>query len=132
MSRGVLVVDDDDGVRTVLVDYLTRVGHRVTSAASARDARDAMYAPDAAFDLVVLDWSLPDLSGRELLRATQLALPACAVLVTTGLGEDTVSERIAEGGVTGILRKPFSLRAFGVAVDAALARQESDRIVAPE
>lgn len=132
MSLRVLVVDDDDAVRTILVDFLTRGGHRVTAAASARDARDAMVAPDADYDLLVLDWSLPDLSGRELLRVAQLAIPTCPVLVTTGLGEDAVSERMAENGVAGILRKPFSLRVFGSAVDAALARQDSDRIVATE
>lgn len=132
VSLRVLLVDDDDGVRSILVDFLTRGGHRVTAAANARDARDAMLAPDADYDLLVLDWSLPDLSGRELLRAAQLAIPSCPVLVTTGLGEDAVSERIAEHGVAGILRKPFSLRAFSRAVDAALARQESDRIVAAE
>lgn len=118
MAR-ILLVEDEPAIRRVLVDYLGRLGHEVVETASARDARLEILAPDADFALALVDWSLPDLSGRELVLLLGQTLPGCAVVVATGLGAAAVGDTLR--GVRTVLRKPFSLRAVGRVVDQILA-----------
>jgi DNA-binding response OmpR family regulator len=113
----VLVVEDDDGVRSMVGDFLRQQGHVVVAAAGAREAREALFAVPAdeeeaqpAFDVALVDWSLPDLPGRQLVLLLAEVFPDCRVIVSTGLGEDAVSARMAGRRVAFVLRKPFSIR----------------------
>lgn len=120
MKLRVLLVDDDDAVRGVLGEFLRHEGYEVVACASAGSGRDAILAEGASFDLAILDWSLPDLSGRELVLLAQEVLPECSILVSTGLAESVVSRRLTGPGIRGVLRKPYSLRELRTVVREAL------------
>ena len=126
MKHRVLLVDDDDAVRTVLAEFLTHEGYDVTSEASASAGRDAILADGASYDLAILDWSLPDLSGRELVLLAQEALPECTILVSTGMAESVVSGSLTGPGIRGVIRKPYGLRHLQRVVRDALRSPRGD------
>ena len=142
----VLVVDDNDAARDVLVDMVQGLGLR---ADPARDGWDALlYAREAIEDgrpyaLALVDWKMPGMGGiecaRELLRIGAPHTPA--VLMTTAFGRDELVEHIVAGelAVSAVIGKPLTpdaLRgaaaaAFGEPGAAPAARVEPQRLTVP-
>ena len=92
-QRHLLVVDDDDRIRDLLKQFLTRTGFRVTAAAGAATARRLLAT--MAFDLLVMDVMMPGEDGFSLtrwLRAQPGALGVTPVLILTarGLPDDRI------------------------------------------
>ncbi len=114
-----LVVDDDERLRTLLQRFLTESGFRVSAAADAAGARALMKS--MAFDLLILDVMMPGESGLELTRSirTNSQVP---VLMLTARGE--AEDRIAglETGADDYLPKPFEPRELLLRVGALLRR----------
>ncbi len=115
----ILVVDDDDRLRELLRRYLGECGFRVSTAASAAEARVALSGLD--FDLLVLDLMMPGESGLDLtkdLRRTQVF----PILLLTAMGEP--ADRIAglEVGADDYLAKPFEPRELVLRIEAILRR----------
>ena len=119
MSR-VLVVDDDDTIAGVVVDYLGRAGHQAERAADGPAALAAIEA--APPDLVLLDIMLPGIDGIEVCRRVRAALPDLPVIMLTALGE--AEDRIAglEVGADDYVTKPFSPRELVLRIDSVLRR----------
>src|ERR1700748_2980455 len=102
-----LVVDDDERLRSLLNRYLTSNGYRVTAAADAADARALMKS--FAFDLLVLDVMMPGESGFDLTRSVreQSQVP---ILMLTARGEAEDRIQGLELGADDYLPKPFEPR----------------------
>lgn len=119
-AQHILVVDDDDRIRTLLKKYLTRSGYRVTASASAGGARKLMTTFD--FDLAVLDIMMPGESGLDFLASLRAAGKRVPVLLLTARGE--TSDRI-EGlkrGADDYLAKPFEPEELLLRLEAILRR----------
>src|SRR3954470_13363890 len=82
-SPSVLVVDDDEIVRTTTARILTRAGYSVSEAASAGEAVARCESADA-FDLVLSDVVMPGQSGYDLARAVRVMSPRTAVVLVSG------------------------------------------------
>ena len=117
-----LVVDDDRDIRTLVAQFLTKHGYRVTA---VRDGGEMMKALEASrVDLIVLDLMLPGEDGLSLCRRLR-ATPETAqtpVIMLTAMGEET--DRIVglEMGADDYLAKPFSPRELLARVKAVLRR----------
>lgn len=101
----VLVVEDEDSVRQVVVSILQGLDYRVTEATTGQEAIASMEAqgrPDLLFTDVVLPGGL---SGLEIARKAREMWPGIPVLFTTGYTRD--AEEMASDECTGFLRKPF-------------------------
>src|SRR3954447_26631000 len=83
MAR-VLVVDDEEGVRSFLSEALETEGHQVESAASAEAAMAALAA--RGFDVVVSDIKMPGASGVDLLKHVKAEQPGVEVILLTAHG----------------------------------------------
>lgn len=124
--RHLLVVDDDDRIRELLKEYLSRAGFRVTVAADAAAARRLLETLD--FDLLVLDVMMPGEDGVSLTRAVRArtgAVAATPILMLTARG--AAGDRI-EGltaGVDDYLSKPFEPRELLLRIEAILRRAAS-------
>jgi DNA-binding response OmpR family regulator len=125
MTGTLLIVDDEDDVLSILAEYLAAQGHRVVQAATASEALVQIRSGHDRFDVLIVDWTLPDLPGREVLAALREAQPGCGVIITTGHGDDVVSDASAGGGVGGVLRKPFTMRTLAVRVEMLLAQRRA-------
>ena len=100
----ILVVDDDDGIRTLVKKYLNENKYLVTTANSAEDAIKKIEI--VKFDLIVLDIMMPGKSGLEFIQEYKLKL-STPIILLTAKGE--ASERIEglEIGADDYLPKPF-------------------------
>jgi two-component system phosphate regulon response regulator OmpR len=118
-GRHLLVVDDDDRLRSLLKEYLNRAGFRVTT---ARDAAAARRLLDSlAFDLLVLDVMMPGEDGFSLTRWVR-ARSATPILILTARG--LAGDRI-EGltlGADDYLGKPFDPQELLLRIEAILRR----------
>src|SRR5207248_7408623 len=121
--RHLLVIDDDDRIRELLKEYLTRRGFRVSAATDAAGARrllDSMH-----FDLLVLDVMMPGEDGFSLarwLRGRVGAAGEAPVLILTARGQP--DDRI-EGlrlGADDYLAKPFDPEELVLRIEAILRR----------
>jgi two-component system, OmpR family, phosphate regulon response regulator OmpR len=123
-GRHLLVVDDDDRIRELLKEFLTRAGFRVTTARDAPGARKLMQTLD--FDLAVLDVMMPGEDGFSLSRWVR-GRGATPVLILTARGE--AGDRI-EGLTTGAddyLAKPFEPQELLLRIEAILRRVQGAR-----
>ena len=107
---GVLVVDDSPAARAVLAEMLAGMGCRVAVAASATEALDIATGPDAAFEVAIVDWKLPDGDGFDVARRLREGPHARVqhVILSTSYGDVKVSERVHREGLTAYLAKPFT------------------------
>ncbi|NHC12493.1 response regulator transcription factor [Motilibacter deserti] len=123
MRGRVLVVDDDETVAGVVVDYLRRAGFdtvHVTDGLSALAAAAPTAGP--APDLVILDVMLPGLDGIEVCRRLRAVEPACPVIMLTALGEEEDRVLGLEVGADDYVTKPFSPRELVLRVESVLRR----------
>ncbi len=97
----VLVVDDEEMVRSTITRLLTLSGHEVERAASGAEALE-MFSEDD-YDVVFTDFGMPEMTGAELARALKDEAPDFPVILLTGYTETEA----AHDEVDGILSKPF-------------------------
>ena len=108
----VLVVDDEDAVRAVAGAVLRRHGAEVVSAANGTEALEVYRQRGAAISLMLLDLTMPGLSGEDVLRELQKTGAPLRVVVMSGYSEEETMRRCAELGAVDFLRKPFELQAI--------------------
>ncbi len=105
-----LVADDDPAMRRVLIRAFERFGLTPVPCVDGLEAAQAVEANPDRFRIVVLDLTMPRMSGDAALtriRAANATLPA---IVLSGYLEDEIRERVNEGDRVAVLNKPFSLR----------------------
>jgi two-component system response regulator MprA len=115
-----LIVDDDPELLRFLIEELSGAGHHCTGCDNGQDA--LLRWRQEQFDLVVLDWTLPDFSGVELCRRLRSSGNTTPVLMLTA--RDDVEERVQalDAGVDDYLTKPFNLKELHARVRARLRR----------
>ncbi len=116
----ILVIEDDDAVRTGVVDALRSEGYAVQEAADGLDGRDA--ALGAAYDLLLLDLVLPGCDGFTILQALRASRPDVPVIILTARGEEDERVRGLRLGADDYVVKPYSLRELLARVEAVLRR----------
>ncbi|RCL26953.1 hybrid sensor histidine kinase/response regulator [Pseudomonas sp. AFG_SD02_1510_Pfu_092] len=111
MAQGerVLLVDDELGLRGVMVEYLTERGFRVTEVGDANSALER-FRHDGPFDLVITDIGLPGgFSGRQVAKAMRMQLPQQKILFITGYADQPIEAQLLEQPGTALMNKPFPL-----------------------
>jgi DNA-binding response OmpR family regulator len=122
MARRVLVVDDEQEIRTVLRAYLEAEGHVVVEAATGAEAlRRALATDGSAPDVVLLDIGLPDLDGLEVLRTLRRSSDVYVILVTARAEEADTLIGLSTGA-DDYVTKPFSPREVAARVRTVLRR----------
>src|SRR3954468_11146000 len=104
----ILIVDDSELIRTMLIDYLAEAGYAATGAADGREA--IQYLRSWPFQLILLDVMMPIMNGWEMLQAISAdpALTKIPVVVMTAAAN--VHEIALEQGVIGSLPKPLDVQ----------------------
>jgi len=119
-GRRILVVEDEEAVRRLVVRVLSDAGYSVTEAVDPEEALAEREASREAFDLLLTDVVTPRMSGverRDRVRESHLRLP---VLFMSGYAEEVVLSRGLEGEHAALLPKPFSRETLLSAVAEAL------------
>jgi CheY-like chemotaxis protein len=118
-NETILLVDDEDMVRTVAGAILKKHGYRVLEARDGAEAVDCYRTRGAEIDLVILDMMMPRLSGREAFLLLQKLNPNVRVLMSSGYATESISSE-ERAGVCGFVHKPYRASDLAAAVRTAL------------
>ncbi|MFC3580947.1 hybrid sensor histidine kinase/response regulator [Sphingomonas hylomeconis] len=107
-SETILVVEDDEDVRTYTVEILRELGYRVVEAPDGPTALRTIVAGEPAIDLLLTDVVMPEMSGSELAEQARILQPSLRILYTSGYTRDAiVRDGRLEPGLD-LLPKPFT------------------------
>jgi PAS domain S-box-containing protein len=104
----VLVVDDEDIVRTTARNALERYGYTVLTASDGREAVEIFRRHAGEIDVVLLDLTMPVMGGEEALRNFQAVKPAVKVLLSSGFDEVEATRHFTGKGLAGFIQKPYA------------------------
>lgn len=106
--KRLLVVDDEEVVRLVASDFLERLGFPVDSASDGDEALGLLRRSPGVYGLVLLDLTMPTLSGIEVLRSMKMEGLDVPVLMTSGFALWELPQDLTETGA-GFIQKPYSM-----------------------
>ncbi|MGH9551349.1 MAG: response regulator transcription factor, partial [Terriglobales bacterium] len=119
----IIVVDDDAALTNIIVDWLQNENYTVESVAKGTEALE--FLDTYPYDLVILDWGLPDLSGIEVCKKYRAKGGRAPVLMLTGKDHITEKEEGLDAGADDYLTKPFEVRELSARIRALLRRPPS-------
>ena len=119
MSK-ILLVEDDPLFAQMIVDYLSAQQFRVELTDNGKDAQNLLR--DFQYEVVILDWGLPDMSGIEILRDFRGRGGITPVLMLTGRDKVEEKEHGLDSGADDYLTKPFNMRELTARVRALIRR----------
>jgi PAS domain S-box-containing protein len=108
-GQHVLYIDDDEVLVLMVERLLQRSGFRVTTESDPLAALAQLRAQPEAFDVVVTDFNMPELSGLEVAREVAALRPDLPVVVTSGYLSEDVRRQAEAAGVRGLLNKEHTL-----------------------
>ncbi|MFK5948267.1 MAG: phosphate regulon transcriptional regulator PhoB [Methylococcales bacterium] len=122
-ALNILVVEDEDAIREMLVMVLEQSSFNVIAVASAEEAQHSL-ADNTRPDLILLDWMLPGISGVELARRLKQddLFKDLPIILLTARGEEEDKVRGLEIGADDYMTKPFSPKELVARIKAVLRR----------
>jgi DNA-binding NtrC family response regulator len=114
----VLVVDDDERIRSLLVDTLSALGYTSLGAKNGEEALSLLETEK--LNLVVTDVRMPKVNGLSLLKNIKTKDPLMPVLIITGYNFAYTKEQVLESGADGFLAKPFRIGKIEELIQKAL------------
>jgi len=106
-SEHILLVDDEPALVNIGRQMLEKLGYTVTTRSSSMEAVALFSAKPDAFDLVITDMTMPNMTGDRLARELLTLRPEIPVILCTGFSEQMTAARAAEIGIKGFLMKPL-------------------------
>jgi DNA-binding response OmpR family regulator len=123
----ILIVEDEAGIIQFLQQGLEEEGYQITSATDGLEGFECIQ--NNKFDLVLLDWMLPKMTGLELCKAIRLKDNETPILFLTA--KDTIQETIEglKAGANDYIKKPFSFEELLERIKIHFRNQKSEQIV---
>jgi CheY-like chemotaxis protein len=115
VRANILVVDDDEALRSLLIDTLSAIGYAATGAESGRRALELLSR--SQFDMMITDIRMPEMDGLKLRDRVRRLLPDLPVLFVTGVAYPDI---IAQASPDGVLAKPFRIAQIEELIESTL------------
>ncbi|HZZ19098.1 MAG TPA: response regulator [Opitutaceae bacterium] len=119
-SGCVLVIDDDEAVRLVLLRTLTKIGFSVTLAADGTEAVAHMEADPTRYNLALLDYKLPGMDSGTVFCQIRSKRPDIPVILMSGYSREDAADRSSGMDFADFLHKPFTVDVLATKVRTAL------------
>jgi DNA-binding NtrC family response regulator len=120
-KRRILVVDDQESMRTLLQDMLEVIGYDVTLAEGGEQALELLESKE--FNLVLSDLNMPGMDGSALLRAIKADCSNLPVVIITGYGTFHTEKRVMKEGADGYISKPCTLSKIEKTISSILSHR---------
>ena len=108
-TRTILLADDEPSVLRTTRKMLERQGFHVVTATDGQEVLDRFEALGGTVDLVILDMTMPTLSGEETLRALQQIAPEVPIILSSGYNEQDAVRGILGHRPSGFIQKPYGV-----------------------
>lgn len=119
MKRGkILVVEEDDSVRDLLLQALSRMGYKVTTARNGEEGMDLFNKEN--FDFILCDITMPGMDGWTLAKMVKDKLSYIPTCLMTGWEEEEIRPMIRESAADFVIFKPFRLHKLKETVERML------------
>jgi PAS domain S-box-containing protein len=112
-TETILLVEDEEALRTLTRELLESLGYTVLTARHGAEALEVSARHQGRIDLVVTDLVMPELSGEQLAARLGSARPESRVLFVSGYTEDGIHQQGVVRGAGGFLQKPFTSETMG-------------------
>ncbi|MFP5211853.1 MAG: PAS domain S-box protein, partial [Acidobacteriota bacterium] len=119
----ILFVDDEQFLVELGKSILERLGYKVTARSSSREALETFLAEPFAFDLVITDMTMPELTGIALAERLWAAREDIPVILCSGFNQRITPRQAEELGIKEYVTKPYSMTALAKAVRKVLDRE---------
>ena len=104
----ILIVEDEERVRSLLVETFEAAGHAVVQASTGREALARL--DDEKFDLVVCDIGLPEVNGLEITRWVKTNRPETLLILATGWADLVTPDDHTQGRIDAVFKKPYAVK----------------------
>jgi len=122
-TERILLVDDEQIVLNMATTVLEGLGYSITAEAESKRAYEVFGTGPAEFDLVITDYTMPELTGIDLALAIRRIRPDIPVIICTGFSEKMTDDRSDELGLE-LLLKPYSIKQLSDTVRKVLDLQK--------
>lgn len=123
-EKRILVVEDDEEMRSLLKDFLKSEGYEVDSVSNGSEGFRKLAKQ--VFNLIITDVRMPGLSGLDFLPGIKKLQPQAPIIVITAFGSDDVYQKAFERGASVYLRKPIHLLNLGILIRKLLLTKATD------
>jgi DNA-binding NtrC family response regulator len=121
----ILVVDDQESLRNLINNFLSKLGHSCVTAIDGVDALDKMKG--TKIDAVVTDIKMPNMDGITLTSKISIQYPEVPVMIMTAFEEEDTAGIAICAGARDFIKKPFSLNEFSVRLHKMINDSEAQR-----
>jgi two-component system cell cycle sensor histidine kinase/response regulator CckA len=115
----ILLVDDEELVRSATAEMLRALGHTVKECQDGREAVKVFTASPGHYDLVILDMIMPLMSGADALAQMRAVKPRLRAILSSGYSLDDEAQRLLSQGSLGLIQKPFTISDLAEAIARA-------------
>jgi len=109
MKRRVLIIDDEEVIRDLLMDVIEEAGHEPVCAENGNVGLNLYKNNPAEFGLVILDIILPGMDGKEVFYKIKEINSEAKIMIISGFSKSEVMDELFISGIAGYIAKPFSI-----------------------
>ena len=118
-GQEILLVDDEEPIRQLAIDFLAMLGYRGSTAHSPAEALALVRADPARFAVVITDLTMPGMTGTQLASELAAIRPGLPVLLSSG-DLQAIDQAQQAAPIAGVLPKPYTIEALGAALQQTL------------
>ncbi len=127
-TERILLVDDEETILSMEKELLERLGYRVTPCAGSIEALQVFRRTPDAFDLIITDMAMPEMSGDKLSVELMQIRSDISILISTGFSEILSGKEADSLGIKGFVMKPIVLRDFALKIRDLLDKTMVERV----
>jgi CheY-like chemotaxis protein len=124
LSGTVLLVDDEEDVRYIGSEFMAQLGFKVFAAKGGDEAIQLYQKQNAAINLVLLDYLMPDLDGVATFDGLKKIRPDCKVILSSGYSEEEATRRFEGKGLSGFIQKPYKIEKLNEIIEKVLRQPD--------
>ena len=117
----ILVVDDEEMVRSIATQMLEKLGYNVVSLASGKEAIDCFEQDPEAIDLVILDMIMPGMDGSRVFDEMKKLDSGTKFVLSSGYSRDSQANEIMKRGCDAFIQKPFRLQELSQLIESLVS-----------
>ena len=119
-NQTVLVVDDEEMVRSIASQMLEKLGYNVVAAASGAEAIEIFQQDAEKFDLVILDMVMPGIDGSKVFDTIKELDSSIKCILSSGYSRDSQANAIMKRGCDAFIQKPFRLQDLSLLITSLI------------